>query len=125
MKNEIESKDSKILSLTRELFIRNNNEDDEKENKMKSSKKRMSYDSNIINSVLNSDLALKSIFKTNTKRKFGELNSSQKGNPNGSNSNNVNGSNYNDLKSGNDELNFSHKRKKLNGGAEMEDNFNF
>jgi hypothetical protein len=74
LRNELESKESKILSLNREIFLRNNNypSDEDKENG-NSSKKRFSVpSSNIINSVMNSELS-KSLFKTNYKRKFGEI----------------------------------------------------
>ena len=75
MKNELENKDSKILALNREIFIRNRDYDDDKENNggVDSSKKRYSYNSNIINTVLNSENVARSLFKSNKKRKFTDL----------------------------------------------------
>jgi hypothetical protein len=64
--------------LNREIFLRNNTTEEEKENNgvVNSTKKRFSLgNSKVINSLLNSEIASKSIFQTNTKRKFGEINS--------------------------------------------------
>jgi hypothetical protein len=59
--------------------LRNTNSEDEKENngngnnlKTKSKKRHTAGSSNVINSVLNSEIS-KSLFKTSNKRKFGEL----------------------------------------------------
>ncbi len=63
------------MALNREIFLRNPLNEDEKENlgRNSKSKKRHSIGSTIINSVLNSEVS-KSIFKSNTKRKFRDIN---------------------------------------------------
>lgn len=93
LKNELEAKESKILSLNRELFLRNSMFDEEKENNADGaktkSKKRHSYNSSVINSVLNSEIS-KSIFKTTNKRKFADINNNTNLNINNNNNNYIN-----------------------------------
>lgn len=129
----MEDKESKILNLNREIFLRNsinNNEDfdDKKETNCltKSNiKKRYSYNSNIINSVFKSDINNKSIL--GIKRKFGEINSNNKfetlnldnlenNNFIANNNNQENGLSQNDYDNGNNiNYPFDSKRKKMNG----------
>lgn len=106
---ENENKDSKILSLNREIFLRNNMTENEKENAgyETKSKKRHSAGSNIINSVLNSEIS-KSIFKTNNKRKFGEI------------SNPLSLLNFNNLNSGENTNNSNNTNNTNNSGNNFE-----
>ncbi len=64
--------------MNREIFLRNTTEIEETNNNQnidstKTSKKRHTIGSQIINSVLNSEVS-KSLFKTNQKRKHAEIN---------------------------------------------------
>lgn len=106
MRKELEAKDGKILSLNREIFLRNAEEDQNKENNQTQTqvqskgKTRYSAGSKVINSVLNSDIS-KSIFNSNKKRKFAEIpqtsgfSSSTHINPYTNNIENVNSNNLN------------------------------
>jgi hypothetical protein len=72
LKKELETKDSKILFLNREILLRNGAEEDKENgatscNAIESAKKR--YSSNVINSVLNNESLSKSIFKTGAKKR--------------------------------------------------------
>jgi hypothetical protein len=79
MRSELENKDSRIMTLNREIFLRNREMDEDKENNggVDSNRKRYSYNSNVLNTLLSSDNINKSLFKTGVKRKHAEL-------PNGS-----------------------------------------